>query len=139
MDGSNASGAPTTDVAAAARRWADEWAAGWREHDSARIASLYADDAVFRSAPFRDPEDPRRYADWAFADEDAVECRFGEPVVAGNRALVEYWAVITSGGNDETLFGIALLRFGPDGRVVEQRDYWHMEPGRRKPFDEWGR
>lgn len=127
------------ETRAAAERWAKEWALGWREHDARRIAALYADDALFRSAPFRDLDDPRRYAGWAFADEDAVECRFGEPIVAGDRAIVEYWAVVTSGGNHETLAGIALLRFGPDGRVVGQRDYWHMEEGRREPFEEWGR
>jgi ketosteroid isomerase-like protein len=127
------------DTAAAAKRWADEWARGWREHDSKRVAALYADGAVFRSAPFRDADDPRRYSDWAFADEDAVECRFGEPVVFGERAAVEYWAVIESGGREQTLAGIALLRFASDGLVVEQRDYWHMEDGRQEPFPEWGR
>ncbi len=114
----------------AARRWAEEWAQGWREHDSARIGALYADDAVFRSAPFRDPQDPRAYADWAFSDEDAVECRFGEPLVSGDRAVVEWWAISSSGGQEETLAGVSLLRFEEDGLVVEQRDYWHMEPGR---------
>lgn len=124
---------------AAAQRWAEEWAAGWREHDSARIAALYADGAVFRSAPFRETDDPRRYAEWAFADEEAVECRFGEPVVLGERAVVEYWAVVQSGGREQTLAGIALLRFNDGGLVVEQRDYWHMEDGSREPFEEWGR
>jgi SnoaL-like domain len=127
------------ETAAAARRWADEWELGWREHDSERIAKLYTADAVFRSAPFRDLDDPRRYADWAFADEDSVDCRFGEPIVSDNRATVEYWAVIESGGKVETLFGVALLRFDEDGLVVEQRDYWHMQEGHREPFAEWGR
>lgn len=127
------------EARAAAERWAAEWAQGWREHDSRRIAVLYADDAVFRSAPFRENDDPRRYADWAFADEEAVECRFGEPIVSGDRAVVEYWAVITTGGSEETLAGVALLRFDADGRVLEQRDYWNMEPGRREPHPEWGR
>jgi ketosteroid isomerase-like protein len=128
---------------AAARRWADEWATGWREHDSERIAALYAEGAGFRSAPFREPrigpDGARAYADWAFADEDAVECWFGEPIVSDDRAAVEYWAVITQQGKEETLAGIAVLRFGADGRVVEQRDYWHMEAGRREPPPEWGR
>ncbi len=128
---------------AAARRWASEWARGWREHDSARIAALYAEDAVLRSAPFREPrtgpEGARAYAEWAFADEDEVKCRFGERIVSGDRAVVEYWAVIAQGSKEETLAGIAVLRFGPDGRVVEQRDYWHMEAGRREPPPEWGR
>jgi ketosteroid isomerase-like protein len=128
---------------AAARRWAAEWARGWREHDSERIASLYAEDAVFRSAPFREPrvgpEGARAYAEWAFADEDAVECWFGEPIVFDGRALVEYWAVVTQQGKEETLAGVALLRFSPGGLVAEQRDYWQMETGRREPPPEWGR
>ncbi len=131
------------DAEAAARRWADEWAQGWREHDSARIAALYADGAIHRSAPFREPgrgpEGARSYADWAFADEDSVECWFGEPIVSGDRAAVEYWAVIGSSGKEETLAGIAVLRFAPDGRVREQRDYWAMEEGRREPSKGWGR
>lgn len=130
---------PGLETARAARRWADEWGRGWREHDLGRIAALYADGAVFRSAPFREPQGPRAFAEWAFADEDAVECRFGEPVVSGDRAIVEYWAVVTSGGKEQTLAGVALLRFAPDGRVVEEHDYWEMQEGRREPFEEWGR
>ena len=57
---------------------------------------------------------------------------FREPVVAGDRAAVEYWAVLSAGGDEETLAGIALVRFG-QAAVLEQRDYWSMEPGRRPP------
>jgi len=110
---------------AAARRWADEWARGWREHDSARIAALYSNEAIHRSAPFREPgrgpEGARAYADWAFAHEDSVECWFGEPIVSGDRAAVEYWAVITHRGKEEMLAGVAVLRVAPDGRGGEQR------------------
>jgi ketosteroid isomerase-like protein len=120
------------ETAAAAQRWADEWTRGWREHDSDRIAALYADGASFRSSPFRDPQDPREYADWAFSDEDSAECHFGEAIVSGDRAIVEWWAVSTSGGQDETLAGVSLLRFDADGLVVDERGYWHVEPGRRE-------
>lgn len=123
----------------AARRWAEEWARGWREHDRGRVESLYAEGAVFRSAPFRDPQDPGEYAEWAFSDEDSAECWFGEPIVAGDRATVEWWAVSTSGGRVETLAGVSLLRFNDDGLVIDQRDHWHVEPGRRDPFPGWGR
>ena len=59
-----------------------------------------------------------------------VEFRYGEPVVDGDRAAVEYWAVITStSGHDETLAGVSLLRFDEAGRVVEHRDVWASEPG----------
>src|SRR3954471_15280079 len=122
------------DAAAAARAWVEGWTAGWENADPERIAALYADDAVFRSHPFREPErSARDYALRAFADEECVECRFGEPRVAGDWAAVEYWALLRADGEEETLAGIALLRFGADGHVAEQRDYWAMQPGRAEP------
>ena len=120
------------DSEAAARAWVAGWTAGWENADADAIGVLYAEDAVFRSHPFREPErSAHDYALRAFAGEELVECRFGEPIVGGDRAAVEYWAVLSADGEDETLAGIAILRFGEDGRVVEQRDYWSMEPGRR--------
>ena len=35
--------------------------------------------------------------------------------------------------------GCSVLRFDDQGLVVESRDYWHMEPGRREPHDTWGK
>jgi hypothetical protein len=41
--------------------------------------------------------------------------------------------VVTSrGGSIETLAGTSLLRFDADGLVIEQRDVWAGEPGRRE-------
>jgi hypothetical protein len=120
------------DAEAPARAWIERWTSGWQNADAETIGALYAPDAVFRSHPFREPErSAREYALRAFSDETLVECRFGEPVVDGDRAGVEYWAILVADDAEETLAGIALIRFGPDGRVVEQRDYWSMEPGRR--------
>jgi ketosteroid isomerase-like protein len=122
------------DVEAAARAWVEGWTRGWEAGDADAIGALYADGAVFRSHPFREPEKSGRdYALRAFQDEDLVECRFGDPVVAGERAAVEYWALLAADGEEETLAGIALIRFGPNGLVVEQRDYWAMQPGRTPP------
>jgi|SRR5690242_13869159 len=122
------------DTAAAARAWVEGWTSGWENGDVDAIGALYAADAVYRSHPFREPEKSARdYVLRAFADEQLVECRFGEPVVAGDRAAVEYWASLSADGEIETLAGIAVLRFGDDGLVVEQRDYWSMQPGRAEP------
>jgi SnoaL-like protein len=122
------------DVEVAARTWLEGWTRGWETGDAEAIGALYAPDAVFRSHPFREPEKSARdYALRAFADEELVECRFGEPVVDGDRAAVEYWAILAADGEEETLAGVALLLFGPDGLVVEQRDYWAMQPGRSAP------
>ena len=122
------------DAEAAARAWVEGWTKGWEAGDADAIGALYAEGAVFRSHPFREPEKSGHdYALRAFQDEELVECRFGEPVVDGDRAAIEYWAVLRADGEEETLAGIALIRLGPDGRVVEQRDYWSMQPGRTPP------
>ena len=127
-----------TDFEAAARDWVDGWTRGWRGHTADPITSLYADDAVFRSHPLRDPESPRAYVERAFSDEDEAEFRFAEPVVAGDRAAVEYWAVVVLQGKEMTIAGTSVLRFAHDGRVVEHREYWAAHDGRREPPPGWG-
>lgn len=128
------------DALHAARRWADAWAGAWRTHDAELVGSLYADGASFRSQPFRELDDPAGYARWAFDEEAEAECRFAEPVVsAGDGAAVEYWAVSTArDGKVETIAGVAVLRFGADGLVVDERDYWNLAEGRVDPYDGWG-
>ncbi len=125
------------DTAVAVQRWIDGWTRGWPAHDPEPIAALYAPDAIFVSHPFRDPRAPRDYLEWAFSDEDEAEVRFGEPVVGEGCASVGYWAVLRSGGREQTLAGVSVIRFGPDGRVAEERDYWAMEDGRREPPPGW--
>jgi ketosteroid isomerase-like protein len=88
------------DAVQAARKWARAWEAAWRAHDASAVARLYAPEASFRSTPFRPPvrgpEGVRDYAVWAFESEESAVCWFGEPVTdAGDRAVVEYWAVST--------------------------------------------
>jgi ketosteroid isomerase-like protein len=105
----------------------------WPAADVEAIADLYAEDALFYSHPFRAPQVPRDYVVWAFEEQASAECRFGDPVVAGDRAAVDWWAVLTAtDGSVESIAGMSLLRFGGDGRVVEQRDVWSIEPGRRE-------
>lgn len=121
------------DTEAAARRWADTWARAWPAAEVGAIARLYHPDAVFYSHPFRVRQHPEEYVEWVFSDQASAECRFGEPVLSGDRAAVDWWAVVTSrGGSIETLAGTSLLRFDADGLVIEQRDVWAGEPGRRE-------
>ena len=130
------------DAARAARAWAETWARAWPVKDLDAIEALYADDAVFRSAPFREPHEGRAgvraYFEWAFADEEEIECRLGEPLVVGERATVEYWAALLEDGKEATLAGISVLRFRDDGLVAEQHDYWVYGDGRRRPPPGWG-
>jgi hypothetical protein len=107
--------------------------------DVGTVAGLYAADAVFFSHPFREAQTPAEYAAWAFADQSHAECRFGEPIVSGDRAAVDWWAAISArDGSVETVAGTSLLRFAPDGLVVEQRDAWASEAGYHE-LDGWAR
>jgi ketosteroid isomerase-like protein len=121
------------ETEAAARRWIEGWSRAWPAADADAVADLYADDAVFRSQPFRELQAPRAYAEWAFAEQDEAECWFGEPIISGDRAIVEYWAVVRFRGADETIAGIAVIRFRSDGLVAEQHDYWNAQEGRVEP------
>jgi hypothetical protein len=108
------------------------WGRAWPSADVEAIAELYATDAIFYSHPFRDRQAAAAYVEWAFADQAAADCRFGVPVVDGSRAAVDWWASITSrDGATESIAGTSLLRFDEAGLVVEQRDVWAHEDGRR--------
>jgi ketosteroid isomerase-like protein len=126
------------DAGTAARNWIDGWLRSWPERDVEGIASMYADDAVFSSHPFRAPDSARGYAERAFGEEDLVQAWFGDPIVSGDRAAIEYWAVLRS-DHELTVAGTAMLRFDPDGRVRNHRDYWVQLDARREPPPGWGR
>jgi hypothetical protein len=60
-------------------------------------------------------------------------------VVDGDRAAVDWWAVVTEkNGAVETLAGTSLLRFSSDGLVTEQRDVWASAAGRVE-LEHWAR
>jgi hypothetical protein len=123
-----------------AKRWAEVFEQAWRAGDSEACARLYAEDCVFRSHPFRELEDARAYMRRVIPEAAAPGVWLGEPREDGDRAAVEYWATLVEPNGDEsTLAGCHVLRFGPDGLVAEARDYWHLERGHRPPPPEWGR
>jgi len=126
------------DAEAAARRWADTWARAWRTLDADLLQPLYTDQTLHRSHPFREPGNPLEYARWAFGEEEGEpEVWMGDPIVTGDRAAIEWWAVVTENGKDVSLAGTSLLRFDADGRAVEQADYWGMTDGRTPPWRGW--
>jgi hypothetical protein len=113
------------DPRAAAEHWRDVWARGWRAGEADEIVALYAENAYFQSHPFREPQPPRDYIVWALSEEESAECDFGEPIVDGDRAAVE-WSAATrlKDGSTEKLAGVSLLRLDDHGLVIEQRDFW---------------
>ena len=129
------------ETEAAARRWRDTWERAWPAKDVDAIVALYSDEVPYRALVFREPDlglaGVRRYLEENFGIEEEVECRFGEPVVGGDRAAVEWWASWIENGEPLTLGGSTFLRFGADGLVVDHRDYWNEVNRREPPFEVW--
>jgi len=125
-----------------AQRWAETWRWAWESFDVDAVIALYAPDAVFSSQPFRTvyrgPDGVRAYVSAAFAEEREVRVRMGAPLIAEDRAAVEWWATLREAGVETTLAGTSVLQFDDDGLVVSQRDTWNQAEGRREPFPGWG-
>lgn len=123
------------DAWTAAERWVAAWTRAWPARDPGPIAALYADKTSYRALAFREPdlglEGVRRYPSENLAVEEDVECRFGDPIVAGDRAAVEWWASWVEEGEPLTLAGVTVLRFDGDGKG--RRPPRLLEPGRPPP------
>ena len=126
------------DTRAAARAWIDAWSQAWRALDADVLAPIYTAETVHRSHPFREAGNPIDYARWAFSDEEGEpEVWMGDPVVDGDRAAIEWWAVVRENGKPVSLAGTSIVHFDEDGRAVEQSDYWGMADGRVEPWPGW--
>jgi hypothetical protein len=128
------------DVESAARHWAETWSLAWPKRDVEAIVSLYADPVSYRALAFREPDmglaGVRRYLEENFGIEEDIECWFGEPVAAGNRAAVEWWATWIERGQRLTLAATMLL-FDDNRKVVDHRDYWNQVERRESPYPGW--
>jgi nuclear transport factor 2 (NTF2) superfamily protein len=126
------------DTHAAVRAWIEAWEEAWPAKDAERIASRYRPDAAYRSHPFRDVTTAWSYVTQAFGEEDLVRCWFGQPIVEGDRAAVDYWAILRSrDGVEITIAGSAHLRFDEEGLVVGHSDYWDQRNDAVEPPAGW--
>jgi hypothetical protein len=126
------------DTGAAARAWVEAWTRAWRALDPELLEPVYAPDAVQHSHPFREAGSPMEYVRSAFAEEEGEpEVWMADPIVTGDRAAIEWWAVIVENGKQISLAGTSVVRFADDGRAVEQTDYWGQADGRIPPFPGW--
>lgn len=98
--------------------------------------------AVYRSPAFREPylglAGMRRYLSENLPAEENIECWFGEPVVCGDRAAVEWWGCWSEQGQELTFAGVTVLRFDDQGLVADHRDYDNHVERREQPYGSWG-
>lgn len=124
-----------------ALRWKNTWEQGWPRGEVDAIAGLYAPSATYRGLAFRTPhsgiDGVRSYLRENFEAETDVQCRFGEPIVAGSRAAVQWWASWVEGGLPISMAGVTILRFDDSGLVVDHRDYWNQDEDRIEPYEDW--
>jgi SnoaL-like domain len=78
-----------------------------------------------------------RYLSENLPAEENIECRFGQPIVSGDRAAVEWWGSWTERGQELTFPGVTLLRFDDQGQVVDHRHYDNHIERREQPCADW--
>lgn len=120
--------------------WIAAYGRAWREKDDEGVAALFTEDAVYRSSPTGAPHvgSAAIAAYWrrATATQQDFQLQFGTPLIDGNRVAVEWWANMRdpdwrpeAATPEVTLPGCLLLRFAPDGRCAELREYYNPSFG----------
>ena len=131
------------DASAAARRWRETWQRAWPKGDVDAVSDLYHPDVRYAVDPFRElirgAVELRRYFVEVFGEETELTAWFGEPIVEGARASIEWWATLLEDGVATSIVGTSSLRFDAAGLVTEQRDTWNQTAGHTPPPVGWGR
>ncbi len=133
---------PLDGAAEHAARYAEGYRSAWAAGDVGSAVSLFGDEVVYRSTPFRQPhlgrEGVMEYTSEAFAEERVEDVRFAVLAVEGSTAVYEYWTTLEESGQPTTLTGCDVMLLGPDGSCRELREHWHATDGFHHPFPDWG-
>ncbi|MBC7462004.1 MAG: nuclear transport factor 2 family protein [Thermoleophilia bacterium] len=124
-----------------AQRWKAEWTVNWSAGTLHNVLPLYAVNAEFRSIAHREADIGHVAIGAVFdtfqAGATNVDCRFGEPLVEGRRAVLEWWASWIEDGEAMSMAGCSSLRFDSSGLVVSSREYWNISEGKSEPYEHW--
>lgn len=122
--------------------WLEGYRVAWESRDPEAAAALFTEDASYREEPYAEPfhgrDGVRDYWTRVTATQEDVEFRYGDAIVDGHRAAVEWWVTMRNGGAEVTLAGEFWLTFDESGLCRELREYWHFSEGRRVPPAGWG-
>lgn len=122
--------------------WLEAYRVAWERADADAVAALFDQGATYRSNIFEEPHVGRDgvHAYWTEVTrtQEDVRVRIGRPFADGDRVAAEFWTTMRVAGDDVTLPGCLLLRFGTDGLCRSLREYWHYQPGTIQPPPGWG-
>ena len=137
--GGGGSPMPTT---AQVMAWAEAYRQAWENADTPAAVALFAEDSSYRSNIFEEPYLGRKgveeYWSTVTAMQSDVKVWMGQPVIEGDRVIVEFWTRMLGGGEPLTLVGNLLMRFDDDGLCTDLREYWQLLPELRDPWPGWG-
>jgi uncharacterized protein (TIGR02246 family) len=121
--------------------WVESLRSAWESADPVKIGALFTDEAEYLTNPFGKALQGRDsiVAYWSeeISTQDNVEVRMGRPMIDGERAAVEWWAVVTNDASQVTDSGVLMLEFSGD-RCRRLAEYWMLGEGRIAPAEGWG-
>jgi ketosteroid isomerase-like protein len=107
-------------------RWVDGYVHAWQSNDPAAIGRLFTDDALYFTAPDRDPWRGRDgiVAGWLERKDEPGQWGFRHEVlaVAGDLGFVRGW---TTYANPPTEYSnLWVIRLTPAGQCAEFTEWW---------------
>jgi hypothetical protein len=112
--------------------WIEELRRGWSAGEPEAIGKLFTQTVVYRASPFEEPLVGRDLvvAHWQeeLGDVDEAVVDFSSPLIDGDRAAVEWWAVVTRAGSVKSDSGALVLEF--TGSLCSRlHEYWMLRDG----------
>jgi ketosteroid isomerase-like protein len=113
--------------------WLAAYGAAWEARDSARVAMLFTEDALYQETPYAEPFSGRdgigSYWDSVTADQEAIEFEFDALAISGETGIAQWSARFRSIAGDVPveLNGVFVLEFADANRVRSLREWWHAQ------------
>ena len=109
-------------------RWLDGYVRAWESNVPEDIGGLFAEDAWYFTAPYREPWEGREdiVRGWRDRRDQAGEWEFRHepPAIADQTAFVRGWTRYSNGEHYSNLW---VIRFDDDERAVEFVEWWMEE------------
>ena len=118
-------------------RWVDGYVRAWESNDPAAISALFAEDARYFPAPFREPWRGRAgiVAGWLERKDEPGTWSFRHEMVAvaGDLGFVRGWTRYVEPPAEYS--NLWVVRLAADGRCAEFTEWWmaHDRPGDDRP------